>query len=155
MVVLGVIAMVAQQRVSLGPAVIAALGLVLLAGTLDGTTGDLLAPTVLAGVGVAVLVGSRTHHGTRTPIAMFGGNQHPAHLGRVDRVLRRQHAQQVLAVHDTEHRYTAAPAGDPSTPTTNGGSSSSLMHFSLARRALRSAARSQRPGDRRPSGGDP
>lgn len=72
-VVLGVIAMVAQQRVSLGPAVIAALGLVLLAGTLDWTTGDLLVPTVLAGVGVAVLVGLRGHHGTRTPIAMFGG----------------------------------------------------------------------------------
>lgn len=86
-VVLGVIAMATQRRVSLGPVVIVVLGLVLLAGTLDWTTGDLLVPTVLAGVGIAVLVGLRKHHGTRTPIAVFGGattRERSQHLRHAD-----------------------------------------------------------------------
>lgn len=72
-VVLGLVAMASQRRVSVGPVVIAVLGLVLLANTLDWTSGDLLVPSVLAGVGVAVLVGLRRHHGTSTPFALFGG----------------------------------------------------------------------------------
>ncbi|MGW4213562.1 LiaF transmembrane domain-containing protein [Lentzea sp. NPDC004789] len=86
-VVLGLVAMVAERRVSLGPVVIVVLGLVLLAGTLDWTTGDLLLPTVLAGVGVAVLIGLRRHHGSRTPIAMFGGastKERSKHLRHAD-----------------------------------------------------------------------
>lgn len=76
---LGLVAMAAQRRVSLGPIVIAVLGLVLLAGTLGWTTGSLWLPTVLAGVGIAVLVGLRRRHGTRMPIAMFGGATTGAH----------------------------------------------------------------------------
>ena len=86
-VVLGLIAMAAERRVSLGPVVIVVLGLVLLAGTLDWTSGDLLLPTMLAGVGVAVLVGLRRHHGARTPIAMFGGataKERSPHLRHAD-----------------------------------------------------------------------
>lgn len=86
-VVLGVIAMATQRRVSLGPVVIVVLGLVLLAGTLDWTTGDLLVPIVLAGVGIAVLVGLRRQHGTRTPIAVFGGattRERSQHLRHAD-----------------------------------------------------------------------
>ncbi|MET8762953.1 LiaF domain-containing protein [Lentzea sp. NPDC004782] len=86
-VVLGLVAMAAERRVSLGPVVIVVLGLVLLAGTLDWTTGNLLLPTVLAGVGVAVLVGLRRHHGTRTPVAMFGGastKERSKHLRHAD-----------------------------------------------------------------------
>ncbi|SDH60835.1 Cell wall-active antibiotics response 4TMS YvqF [Lentzea fradiae] len=85
--VLGVVAMVAQRRVSTGPVVIAVVGLVLLAGTLDWTSGDLLVPTVLAGVGIAVLLGLRRHHGTRTPIALFGGassKERSKHLSHAD-----------------------------------------------------------------------
>jgi cell wall-active antibiotic response 4TMS protein YvqF len=86
-IVLGLVAMIAERRVSLGPVVIVVLGLVLLAGTLDWTSGDLLLPTVLAGVGVAVLIGLRRHHGTRTPIAMFGGastKERSKHLRHAD-----------------------------------------------------------------------
>ncbi|MDX8052156.1 LiaF-related protein [Lentzea sp. BCCO 10_0798] len=86
-VVLGVVAMASQRRVSLGPVVLVVLGLVLLAGTLDWTTGDLLVPTLLAGVGIAVLVGLRRHHGTRTPIAVFGGattRERSQHLRHAD-----------------------------------------------------------------------
>lgn len=86
-VVLGVVAMVAQRRVSTGPVVIAVVGLVLLADTLDWTSGDLLVPTVLAGVGIAVLLGLRRHHGTRTPIALFGGassKERSKHLRHAD-----------------------------------------------------------------------
>jgi len=84
---LGLVSMAAERRVSLGPAVIVVLGLVLLAGTLDWTTGDLLVPTVLAGVGIAVLIGLRRHHGARTPIAMFGGavtKERSEHLRHAD-----------------------------------------------------------------------
>ncbi|GGU50046.1 LiaF transmembrane domain-containing protein [Lentzea flava] len=86
-VVLGLIAMAAQRRISLGPAVIVVLGLVLLAGTLDWTSGDLLLPTVLAGVGIAVLVGLRRHHNSRTPVAVFGGattRERSQHLRHAD-----------------------------------------------------------------------
>ncbi|MFC3890869.1 hypothetical protein ACFOWZ_05235 [Lentzea rhizosphaerae] len=86
-IVLGLVAVIAERRVSLGPVVIVVLGLVLLAGTLDWTSGDLLLPTVLAGVGIAVLVGLRRHHGTRTPIAMFGGastKERSKHLRHAD-----------------------------------------------------------------------
>lgn len=86
-VVLGLVAMAAERRVSLGPVVIVVLGFVLLAGTLDWTTGDLLIPTVFAGVGLAVLVGLRRHHGTRTPFAMFGGastKERSKHLRHAD-----------------------------------------------------------------------
>ncbi|MET9232236.1 LiaF domain-containing protein [Lentzea sp. NPDC003310] len=86
-VVLGLVAMAAQRRVSPGPVVITALGLVLLAGTLGWATGDLLLPTVFAAVGTAVLVGLRRHHGVRTPVAFFGGTttrERSQHLRHAD-----------------------------------------------------------------------
>ncbi|MFJ8962542.1 LiaF transmembrane domain-containing protein [Lentzea sp. NPDC102401] len=70
---LGLVAMAAQRRVSLGPVVITLAGLVLLTGTLGWATGDVLWPTVLACAGITILVGLRRHHGTRTPLAVLSG----------------------------------------------------------------------------------
>lgn len=70
---LGLIVMLSQRRVSIGPVAVAVLGLVLLAGTLGLTTGDLLWPAVLTVAGFAVLAGLRRHHSTRTPLVLFGG----------------------------------------------------------------------------------
>lgn len=84
---LGIVAMAAQRRVSLGPVVIALAGLVLLMGSLGWATGDVLWPTVLVCVGIAVLVGLRRHHGTRTPVAVFGGTttrERTQHLQHAD-----------------------------------------------------------------------
>lgn len=84
---LGLVAMAAQRRVSLGPVVITLAGLVLLMGSLGWATGDVLWPTVLVCAGIAVLVGLRRHHGTRTPVAVFGGTttrERTQHLRHAD-----------------------------------------------------------------------
>ncbi|MCX2951447.1 LiaF transmembrane domain-containing protein [Lentzea sp. NEAU-D7] len=84
---LGLVAMAAQRRVSLGSVVITLAGLVLLTGTLGWATGDLLWPTVLACAGIAVLVGLRRHHGTRTPVAILSGTttrERTQHLRHAD-----------------------------------------------------------------------
>ncbi|MEU4769087.1 hypothetical protein AB0H12_38145 [Actinosynnema sp. NPDC023794] len=77
----GVTAMIAQKHVSLGPGVVAAIGLVLLADRQEWTTGSLLWPVVLLLVGSAVLFGLRTRHtadhrdDTGAPVALFGGTK--------------------------------------------------------------------------------
>jgi hypothetical protein len=89
---LGVSAMIAQRRVSTGPVVIAALGLVLLADQLEWTSGSILWPTALVLVGIAVLAGlarNRTADPAtaRTPVVMFSGattRERSAHLHRTD-----------------------------------------------------------------------
>ncbi len=83
---LGLVVMAAERRVSLGPVVITLAGLVLPAGSLGWATGDVLWPTVLVCAGIAVLVGLRRHHGTRTPVAVFGGttSERTQHLRHAD-----------------------------------------------------------------------
>ncbi|WP_037311108.1 LiaF transmembrane domain-containing protein [Amycolatopsis orientalis] len=84
---LGVVAMLSQRRVSIGPAMVTVIGLVLLAGTLDLTTGDLWWPTILAIAGLAVLTGLRRQHSSRTPLVMFGGattREQSSHLRHTD-----------------------------------------------------------------------
>lgn len=79
----GLTAMLTQKHVSLGPAVVSAIGLVLLADRQGWTTGNLLWPVLLLLVGVAVLAGLRTlhtadHHDTDdigVPVALFGGTK--------------------------------------------------------------------------------
>lgn len=79
----GVTAMIDQRHVSLGPSVVAAIGLVLLADHQGWTNGDLLWPVLLVLVGVAVLAGLRTRHtadhrdtgDTGVPVALFGGTK--------------------------------------------------------------------------------
>ncbi|WP_436498243.1 LiaF transmembrane domain-containing protein [Actinokineospora sp. HUAS TT18] len=73
---LGVVAMLTQGRVSLGPAVVTGLGLILLADTNDWADEDLIGPVLLIVIGVVVLASvgrHRTHdHLSRTPVALFG-----------------------------------------------------------------------------------
>lgn len=78
----GVTAIIAQKHVSLGPGVVTAIGLVLLADSQEWTTGSLLWPALLLLVGAAVLLGLRTRHtaghrddDTGTPLALFGGTK--------------------------------------------------------------------------------
>ncbi|MGW6442640.1 LiaF transmembrane domain-containing protein [Lentzea sp. NPDC055074] len=84
---LGAVAMAAQRRISFGPTVITLAGLVLLTGSLGWATGDVLVPTALLCAGIAVLVGLRRHHGTRTPIAVLSGTttrERAQHLRHAD-----------------------------------------------------------------------
>ncbi|MBC6445884.1 LiaF transmembrane domain-containing protein [Actinokineospora xionganensis] len=73
---LGVVAMITQGRVSLGPAVVTGLGLILLADTNDWADEDLIGPALLITIGIVVLasvVRNRTHdHLSRAPVALFG-----------------------------------------------------------------------------------
>lgn len=73
---LGVVAMLTQGRVSLGPALLTVLGLILLADTNDWAAEDLIGPALLITIGVVVLAGvgrHRTHdHLSRAPVALFG-----------------------------------------------------------------------------------
>ncbi|MFK0246083.1 LiaF transmembrane domain-containing protein [Amycolatopsis azurea] len=84
---LGVVAMLSQRRVSIGPAAVTVIGLILLAGTLDLAEGGLWWPTLLAVAGFAVLAGLRREHSTRTPLVMFGGattREQSRHLRHTD-----------------------------------------------------------------------
>ncbi|RSM57190.1 hypothetical protein DMH03_28495 [Amycolatopsis sp. WAC 01376] len=84
---LGIVAMLSQRRMSIGPAAVTVIGLILLAGTLDLAEGGLWWPTLLAVAGLAVLAGLRREHGTRTPLVMFGGattREQSRHLRHTD-----------------------------------------------------------------------
>lgn len=84
---LGIVAMVSQRRVSIGPSVVTVIGLILLAGTLDLTTGDLWWPALLAIAGTAVLAGLRRRHSTHSPLVIFGGattREQSRHLRHTD-----------------------------------------------------------------------
>lgn len=75
---LGLVTMLAQRRVSLGPALVTLFGLVLLGEAQNWVSGDLVGPALLILIGGAVLVSlwrHRTHvHPARSePTAMFGG----------------------------------------------------------------------------------
>jgi Cell wall-active antibiotics response 4TMS YvqF len=74
---LGVAAMVAQRRMSVGPMVVTVVGVVLLASRQDWLVPALIAPLVLVAVGVAVMVGV-AHTGLRRgdgPVfAVLGGS---------------------------------------------------------------------------------
>ncbi|MFI9811878.1 LiaF transmembrane domain-containing protein [Saccharothrix variisporea] len=78
---LGVVTIIAQRHVSLGPVVVAAIGLVLLADTRDWASGGLWWPVVLVLVGGAILAGLLRHHTTdhqdagETPVVLFGGTK--------------------------------------------------------------------------------
>jgi hypothetical protein len=91
----GVTTMIAQKHVSLGPGVVTAIGLVLLADSQEWTTGSLLWPVLLLLVGAAVLVGLRTRHtadhrdtgDVGVPLAFFGGTKvrsRAEHLSRAN-----------------------------------------------------------------------
>lgn len=76
---LGVVGMITDRRISLGPLLVVGVGSVLLVDQLGGMKEDLVGPVVLIAIGVAVL--SRVGRGpakTRTggdSIAMFGGSK--------------------------------------------------------------------------------
>jgi hypothetical protein len=77
---LGVAAVISQRHLSLGPGVITAIGLVMLADEQEWTTGDVLWPALLFVVGIAVLAGLRRHRtvgheDTGEPMALFGGTK--------------------------------------------------------------------------------
>ncbi|CAL9502581.1 hypothetical protein SUDANB95_03443 [Actinosynnema sp. ALI-1.44] len=78
---LGVVTMLAQRHVSLGPVVVAAIGLVLLADARDWASGGLWWPVVLVLVGGAILTGLLRHRSTdhrdesTTPVVLFGGTK--------------------------------------------------------------------------------
>lgn len=71
---LGLVAMLAQGSVSLGPVVIAVFGLVLLINQQGWAEGDLVWPVVLLVLGAAILVGlGRRTVPDRVPVVIFGG----------------------------------------------------------------------------------
>lgn len=78
----GLIAMVAQRRISLGPVFIAAIGVALLAETTDWASEDVVGPAILVVIGLAVLIGATKRgrtwslgaEGSR-PVAIFGGSE--------------------------------------------------------------------------------
>lgn len=72
---LGVIAMVSQRSVSLGPIVITGFGLVLLVNQQGWVTGDITGPAILILIGAVILVsvGRRTFTGRQAPVAVFAG----------------------------------------------------------------------------------
>jgi hypothetical protein len=75
---LGLMAMLAQQRISFWPSVITVLGVILLADTQNWATGDLVGPAILILIGGAILasfVRHRTaaHLEQHEPIAVFSG----------------------------------------------------------------------------------
>ncbi|MFE2752294.1 hypothetical protein ACFXGA_09860 [Actinosynnema sp. NPDC059335] len=77
---LGAAAALAQRHVSLGPAVVAVIGLVLLADRQEWTTGNILWPVLLVVVGAAVLAGLRGrrtvgHGESDARVALFGGTK--------------------------------------------------------------------------------
>jgi hypothetical protein len=77
---LGLVAMIVERRITLGPAIVVAIGAVLLAGTLGWTEEDLIGPALLLGIGLVVLFGARRRR-AREPgegrpgdsVVMFGG----------------------------------------------------------------------------------
>lgn len=77
---LGLVAMIVERRVTLGPAIVVGVGFILLAGQQDWTDQDLAGPALLVIIGLVVLFGSRRRrtdelaqgrHGDR--VVMFGG----------------------------------------------------------------------------------
>ncbi|GAA3458651.1 LiaF domain-containing protein [Saccharothrix longispora] len=89
---LGVVGAMAQGHLSPGPGVVVAIGVVLLADTLDLTRGSLLWPALLLFSGGGVLLGLRRHRTNdhrdtgATPVALFGGTkvrERSEHLTRV------------------------------------------------------------------------
>lgn len=75
---LGVLAMLAQQRISFWPSVIVVFGVVLLADTQNWATGGLVVPAVLVLIGGAILAGFARQHAAaqdeqHEPIAVFSG----------------------------------------------------------------------------------
>lgn len=75
---LGLMAMLAQRRISFWPSVITVLGVVLLADAQDWATGDLVVPAILILIGGAILAGfarhrAATHLEQLEPIAVFSG----------------------------------------------------------------------------------
>lgn len=91
---LGVVGMVSQRRISVGPAVVTVVGLVLLVDRLGWTESDLLGPALLVLAGVLVLSGLgrrwySDHRGLNIsePVAIFGGvevKDRSAHFTRAD-----------------------------------------------------------------------
>ena len=86
----GILGMMSQRRVSLGPVIITAIGFVLLADQQKWTSEDLVGPVILVVIGLAVLAGA-TRRGRlwiggfdgERPLALFGGSKvkdHSEHL---------------------------------------------------------------------------
>lgn len=75
----GVIAMVTHRRVTIGGLLVVAVGLALLAAQQDWADDEIVGPAVLVAIGIAVLAGStaraarRKTSGTDAPLALFGG----------------------------------------------------------------------------------
>ena len=75
---LGLMAMLAQRRISFWPSVITVLGVMLLADTQNWATGDLVGPAILILIGGAILAGFARHRTSvhldqHEPIAVFSG----------------------------------------------------------------------------------
>jgi Cell wall-active antibiotics response 4TMS YvqF len=72
----GVVLMIEQRRIGLGPAIIAAVGAALLADQQGWTSEDLLGPMLLAVIGAAILFGAMRRasgEADQRPMAVFGG----------------------------------------------------------------------------------
>jgi hypothetical protein len=77
---LGVIGIVLERRISLGPAIVVVIGVLLLAEQQEWTDKDLFGPVVLIGIGLVLLSGlwhrGREEEGHRdNTVAMFGGTK--------------------------------------------------------------------------------
>jgi hypothetical protein len=89
---LGLVAMLAQQRISFWPAVITVLGAVLLADQQDWATGSLIGPAILVLIGATILFGfvrhrTSSHVDQRVPVAVLSGTNtvdRSEHLNRAD-----------------------------------------------------------------------
>lgn len=74
---LGLIGMLVERRISLGPAIVVGIGVLLLAGTQEWTDEDLFGPVLLIVIGLVVLAGlwhRRTAEGGNR-VVMFGGTK--------------------------------------------------------------------------------
>lgn len=75
---LGVIAMLIDRRIALGPTIVVVIGVLLLADAQDWTEEDLFGPVVLIGIGLLVLSGlwqHRTAEHRGDTVVMFGGSK--------------------------------------------------------------------------------
>ncbi len=74
---LGLIGMWVERRVSLGPAIVVGIGVLLLAGTLEWTDEDLFGPALLIVIGLVVLAGlwHRRTAESGNRVVMFGGTK--------------------------------------------------------------------------------
>ncbi len=75
---LGLIGMLVERRISLGPGIVVVIGFLLLAGQQDWTEKDLFGPVVLIVIGLVVLSGlwrRRVEEPRENAIVMFGGTK--------------------------------------------------------------------------------